>query len=171
MAEIVKAKLRYLRISPKKVRRIASLIKGMSVDRAEAELRSRPSRSSPALLGLLKSAINSAVNTYKLDRKSLLIKNVLVDPGPSYKRWLPRAMGRATPILKRTSHVTMILESKSPAPKTSDIKTDKTETPAISDLKKSEKKQSNLKPSAKKEQVKKMNLKGFSPKVFRRKAI
>lgn len=105
-----RAKLRYLRITSKKVRPVAKVIKGMTVERAIAELESRGKKASPVLLRLLRSAVANAVNVHKLNREALVIKSILVDPGPSYKRMLPRAMGRATPILKRTSHVTITLE-------------------------------------------------------------
>lgn len=107
---IVCAKLRYLRIAPKKVRVVSRVLKGMSVERALAELEARAKRASRPLAGVLRSAIANAVNTSKIESKTLVVKNVLVDPGPPFKRTLPRAMGRATPLWKRTSHVTVVLE-------------------------------------------------------------
>ncbi len=169
----VQAKLRYLRISPKKVRLLANLIKGMTVERAEAELKARKNRSAISLLNLLKSAISNAVNVHKIDRQTLLVKSVRVDPGPAFKRILPRAMGRATPIWKRTSHITLVLESKE------DLKssvsgafsktqaTTKAESPEIQAI---STKRSSFKEAAKKESRVKPT-RGFIPKIFQRKAI
>ena len=72
----------------------------------------RPQRSSGPLLKLLRSAVANAKNNNKLSEAKLAVKNIRVDQGPVLKRFLPRAQGRATPILKRTSHVTLVLEEK-----------------------------------------------------------
>jgi large subunit ribosomal protein L22 len=112
MPKTARAKLKYLKIAPKKVRLLTNVIKGMTAERAIAELELRNRRSSPALKGLLRSAIANAANVHGIRRDALAIKSILVDPGPPYKRMMPRAMGRATPIMKRTSHVTIVLEEK-----------------------------------------------------------
>ncbi len=106
------AKLNYLRISPRKVRQISDLIKGMEVIGAENQLNFLSKRSARLLLKLLKSAAANAKNNFDLDKENLFISNILVNQGPSLKRWMPRARGVASPIIKRTSHITLILEEK-----------------------------------------------------------
>lgn len=108
---LIKAKLRYLRISPRKVRLVADLIKGLTVKEAEGQLKFLVKKSARPILKLLNSAIANAQNS-NLTKENLKISNIFVDSGPSLKRWRARAMGRAAPILKRTSHVTLILEGK-----------------------------------------------------------
>ena len=112
MAErIAQAKLNYLRIAPRKVRRLANVLKGMSVEEAEAELLYRPQRAAKPLLKLLRSAVANALNQH-LDKTRLYIADIRVDQGPMLKRWLPRAMGRATPIQKKSSHISLVLKEK-----------------------------------------------------------
>lgn len=103
------AKLNYLHIAPRKVRLIASTLKGLSVQEAEAQLMMRTQRSSRQLLKLLRSAIANAQNNQKLNPDQLIISSIRVDQGPMLKRSLPRAMGRATPIHKKMSQVTLVL--------------------------------------------------------------
>lgn len=102
-------KLNFLRIAPRKVRLIAGLLKGLSVNEAEAQLVLHRQRASKSLLKLLRSAVANAKNNAKLDPSKLMIESVKVDGGPMLKRMLPRARGMATPIEKKMSHVTMIL--------------------------------------------------------------
>ncbi|MEK7612332.1 MAG: 50S ribosomal protein L22 [Patescibacteria group bacterium] len=107
------AKLNYLHIAPRKVRLVANTLKGLSAQEAEAQLLLRPQRSSKPLLKLLRSAIANAKQNHKLDPDKLIVGRIFVDQGPMLKRFLPRAMGRATPIQKKMSHVTIVLhESK-----------------------------------------------------------
>jgi large subunit ribosomal protein L22 len=107
----VRAELNYLRISPRKVRLVSGLIRGMPVKDAEAELRFLPKRASLPLLKLLKSAVANAEYNFNLERRGLVISEIRVDQGPVLKRFRARAFGRAAQILKRTSHVTLVLES------------------------------------------------------------
>ena len=109
---LFKAKLRHLRISPRKVRLIANLIKGLTVRQAEIQLKFSTKRSASSMLKLLKSAIANAENDGKASKENLFVSNVTVDKGPTLKRWRPRAMGRASSIMKRTSHVTLTLDQK-----------------------------------------------------------
>jgi len=108
MAQIT-AKLNYLHIAPRKVRLVASALKGLTVNEAEAQLLFRPQRSSQPLLKLLRSAVANAKNINKLDPGALVVENIQVNQGPMMKRFLPRAMGRATPIQKKMSHVVLVL--------------------------------------------------------------
>ncbi len=97
-------------MSPRKVRLVATLIKGMSTNDAEAQLQLMPKRAAEPVLKLLRSAVANAVNTAKMDAEKLFVKEVRVDGGPMLKRWLPRAQGRATPIQKKSSHLIIVLE-------------------------------------------------------------
>lgn len=105
----VVAKLRYFRVSPRKVRLVLDLIRGLNVDIAEQQLMNLPKVSSLPLLKLIKSAQANAEHNFKLNKNELYIKQAFADEGPKLKRFTPRAMGRATPVLKRMSHVTIIL--------------------------------------------------------------
>ena len=104
-----KAKLSYLHIAPRKVRIVASLLKGMDVKRAELELRNLPKRASAPLEKLLKSAIQNAVHDLQQDASRLYVKSINVDGGPVMKRMMPRAFGRGATIRKRMSHVSLVL--------------------------------------------------------------
>ncbi len=109
---MITAKLRHLRISPRKVRLAVDLIRGLDVTEAENQLKFLPKRAAQPVLKLLKSAIANALNDFEAVKENLFVAKITVDPGPTLKRWMPRAMGRATPKLKRTSHVTIVLEFK-----------------------------------------------------------
>jgi len=111
MAEAI-ARLNYLRISPRKVRLVAETIKGKPVQQALAELALSDRGASVPLKKLLDSAIANAGENHDMDMDALMVKNVTVDEGPTLKRWMPRAMGRATPIRKRTSKVTLVVAEK-----------------------------------------------------------
>ncbi len=106
----VKAQLNQLRIAPRKVRLVASLIKGMDVANAKYQLEYSAKKSSKNILTLLNSAIANAKNNYKFDEKNLYVSEVIVNNGTVLKRSMPRAMGRAFPIKKRMSGVTLILK-------------------------------------------------------------
>ena len=110
--ELVFAKLKSLRVAPKKVRQVTRLLKGMSFDQAEAHLRYMPQKSVPNLRKLLLSAAANAENNFNLSRQDLFVLKILVDPGPTLKRMMPRARGKGEPINKRTSHITIFLASK-----------------------------------------------------------
>ena len=109
---MITAKLRHLRISPRKVRLVANLIRGMETEEAKVQLKFLSKRAAGPILKLLNSAIANAEHNFNLSRENLYISKIMVDPGPSLKRSLPRAMGRATPILKRTSHITIVLSER-----------------------------------------------------------
>lgn len=103
-------RLRYLHIAPRKVRLIANTLRGLSVGEAEAQLLLRPQRSANELLKLLRSAASNIRRNPNLKPEDFFISRVFVDQGPMLKRSLPRAQGRATPIQKKQSHVTLVLE-------------------------------------------------------------
>lgn len=108
----IKAVLKHLRIAPRKVRLVTDLIKGLSVSEAENQLKFLSKRPAIPILKLLQSAVANAARNFNIKKGNLYIFRITVDGGPMFKRWLPRAMGRATPIQKKTSHVTLILEEK-----------------------------------------------------------
>lgn len=101
---IHKAELRHLRIAPRKVRLVADMIRGMSVNEAEARLLTDRHRSARSLLKLLRSALAGA-RAKELNPDSLYIQEIRVDQGPMLKRWMARAQGRGAAIQKKTSHV------------------------------------------------------------------
>lgn len=103
------AKLRYLRIAPRKARLVANVIKGLAVGEAEAQLMFNAKRASDPVLKLLRSAVANAKNK-QLNAEKMVVKEIRVDGGPMIKRWLPRAQGRATPLQKKSSHITLIIE-------------------------------------------------------------
>jgi len=109
-----KAKLSYLRMSPKKVRLVVDVIRGMKVEEAVNQLNFLNKAAKRPILKLLNSAINNAENNQELKRDNLFIKEIRVDQAGMLKRWLPRAHGRATPIRKRMSHVSIILDELVP---------------------------------------------------------
>jgi len=106
----IKAKSRMIRISPTKVRIVAEQIKKKNINEAMGMLTFMPQKASYILKKLLNSAIANAKQKKYIDIDNLYVKNILVDEGPALKRFLPRAMGRATRIRKRMSHITMILD-------------------------------------------------------------
>lgn len=106
----VTAKVRHLRMSPKKVRLVTDLVKGMDIDKAEAQLRFVRKAAAYPVLKLLRSAKANAEHNFKLEPSGLFIKSIVVDGGPVLHRWRPRAFGRATPIRKRSSHITLVLD-------------------------------------------------------------
>lgn len=106
------ARLRHLRVGPRKVRLVADLIRGKNVEEALNILQFVDKRSARPLAKLVKSAVANADEKPGVDVDRLYIKTLMVDGGPTIKRFRPRAMGRAAPILKRTSHVTVHLDQR-----------------------------------------------------------
>jgi large subunit ribosomal protein L22 len=106
------AKLRYVRISPTKARLVADAVKGRMVEDALAALKFSPRRGATIIHKLLSSAVANATQNANLDVDTLYVKSIRVDEGPTLKRWRARAMGRATRIFKRTSHITVILDER-----------------------------------------------------------
>ncbi len=105
-----KAVGKYIRISPQKARLVADVVRGMGVDQAVTTLRFMPKKSAGILRKVIESAIANATQDDQIDVDNLYVKTILIDGGPSLKRIRPRAMGRATGIIKRTSHITVILD-------------------------------------------------------------
>ena len=103
------AHAKYIRISPRKVKIVIDLIRGKSVDEAAAILQFTPKAASPVVLKVLNSAIANAVNNQELNRDNLYVAEVYANPGPTLKRYVARSRGSASPMLKRTSHISVVL--------------------------------------------------------------
>ncbi len=104
------AKLKHLRMSPRKVRLVIGLIRGASVENAIVQLENNTKHAARPVLKLLKSAVANAKENHDLLEETLIIKTAFVDEATTLHRWMPKAMGRATPLRKRGSHVTIVLE-------------------------------------------------------------
>jgi large subunit ribosomal protein L22 len=105
------ATAKYIRISPRKVQVVIDLIRGKKVDEALAILAYTPKSASPVVEKLLGSAIANAENNLQLDRGSLYVAEVYANQGPTLKRYWARSHGRADVILKRSSHITIVLDA------------------------------------------------------------
>jgi large subunit ribosomal protein L22 len=106
------AKTRFVRISPRKTRLVVDLVRGRDVNEAYAILRSTPKRAARLVEKTLKSAVANAIDRDKdkeLDVDDLVVIRAMVDQGPTMKRYMPRAMGRAARIRHRTSHITIVV--------------------------------------------------------------
>lgn len=115
MAEQVtsaKATAKTVRIAASKVRLVVDLIKGKSVAEAAAILDFTPRGASPVVSKVLKSAVANAENNFDLDSENLFVSEAFVNEGPTLKRFRPRAKGSASPINKRTSHITIVVSEK-----------------------------------------------------------
>lgn len=108
----VRAIARYVRTSPRKLRLIMDEIRGLSVEKALSILRFTPKRAAKTLAKVLKSAVANAENNFHLDVTNLYVYRAFVNVGPTIKRWIPRAMGRASSIHKRTSHITFVVKQR-----------------------------------------------------------
>ena len=107
-----RAVLKYARISPRKVQIVLDLIRNKPVDIALATLELTPKAASPMVAKLLKSAMANAENNHNMNKDDLYVSECFVCPGPIMKRVMPRAQGRAFRILKRTSHITLVVKEK-----------------------------------------------------------
>jgi large subunit ribosomal protein L22 len=112
----VHASLRNLRMAPRKVRLVVDLVRGLPIAEAERRLTFLTKDAARPVLKLLKSAIANAEHNFKLDRATLVVKSIAADGGATLKRFRPRAHGRAAPIRKRTTHITLVLAPASEVP-------------------------------------------------------
>jgi len=172
----ITAKLKYLHISPRKVRMIANLIKGMDVRIAKLQLRLQLRRAAKPLLKLLDSAVASAKHNFNLEEKNLYISEIITNEGPTFKRFRARAQGSAAPIMKRTTHVVLELAEKVPTKKTqkkTKIRKEVTTTPQKeAEIPTDEIKRPQVKKRPKKKELLgKIRLKQIGKKIFRRKSI
>ncbi len=107
-----RARARYVRVTPRKARRVVDLIRGLPAERAQAVLAFAPQSASDPVGKVLASAIANAERDRRLDKEALVVSRAWVDEGPTLKRFRPRAQGRGYRINKRTSHITVIVSDK-----------------------------------------------------------
>jgi len=105
-----KAQLRNLRISPRKVRLVVDLVRGLSVQEAVLQLQFSKKHAAIPIRKLIESCTANAAHNHNITKDSLKVKTIFVDEGKTLYRWMPRAFGRATPLRKRTCHITVMLE-------------------------------------------------------------
>lgn len=105
-----KAIAKYIRVSPRKARLVARNVNGMPVEDALNVLKFTPNKAAGIIYKVMHSALANAQENKKADVDTLRVKQVIVNEGPTWKRFMPRSQGRANTILKRTSHITVILE-------------------------------------------------------------
>lgn len=189
----IKAKLKNLRISPRKIRLVVDVIRGMEVSVALSQLKFINKKAVKPLEKLIKSGVANAEHNYELDKDNLYIKEIRVDEGATLHRWMPRAYGRATPIRKRASHILLTLaeikdsgkkeskKQKVAAPIKLDggaKKSDKTTKKALEDKKTASQKEAEPEKAVDSKSVsktgqasiEKSSQKGFVKKFFRRKS-
>ncbi len=170
------AQLNNLRIAPRKVRLVARAIKGMDIVRAEQQLNFLTKRSAGPLGKLLKSAIANAENNLGLVKENLFIKDMIVNEGVKIKRFMPRAMGQAGLIQKRTSRVKVVLAEKVAGLKAPKLQP-KVEAKAAETVeeKKQKEKLKGTKQSEPKQEISKKgvfgDVKNIGRKLFRRKSV
>ena len=107
-----RATQRFVRITPRKCNQVLELIRGQSVEQAQVTLQFTPKLGARIVQKVLKSAVANAIHESKVRIDQLYVKEAVVGAGPTLKRWLPRAQGRATPLLKRMSHVSLTVATK-----------------------------------------------------------
>lgn len=105
----VKAQLKHLRMSPRKVRLVADVIRGSQIDRAVAQLKFMKKHASEPVLKLITSALANATHNFSLEVNNLFVKTITIDEGVTIKRWMPKAHGRATKLRKRACHINLVL--------------------------------------------------------------
>lgn len=111
----VKAVAKHVRISPRKVRYVADLVRGKDVEKARAILKLTPNRGCTPVLKVLNSAVANAEHNNNMNGDDLFVKTIFVDEGVTWKRIKPRAMGRADRIYKRCCHITVIVAEREEA--------------------------------------------------------
>lgn len=157
-----RAQARFVRVTPMKARRVVDLIRGLPAADAQAVLRFAPQDASDPVGKVLDSAIANATNNHNLDPASLVVAEAYVDEGPTMRRFRPRAQGRAYRIRKRTSHITVVLETmdaasavKAPAKKSTSAKAAPKAAPKATDKPAAAEKAPAKKAAAKKAPAKK----------------
>lgn len=108
----VKAVLKFVRISPQKVRKLVDVVKGKPAEAAIDMLKFMPQKGAAIVEKMIRSAVANAEQNHNLDVDTLVVKNVMADQGPTLKRFRARARGRGTRILKRTAHITVVLSDE-----------------------------------------------------------
>jgi large subunit ribosomal protein L22 len=106
------ARAKNIRISPRKVRLVVDVVRGMPVDRALRQLEVMPQKAAKDVYKCVRSAVANAENNYGLDAADLYVARIWADGAPTLKRWRPRAHGRVSPLLSRSSHVTVVVDER-----------------------------------------------------------
>jgi large subunit ribosomal protein L22 len=169
----IKAKLKHLRIAPRKVRLVSDLIRKKSVEESQIILNFTTNRTAPLLLKLLKQAVANAKNNFQIDESNLYIQKITIDEGPKLKRWRPRSRGMAFPIQKKTSHITIVLEEIKKKPKKAE-RIKKSRPKPVEEIKQEKAKKTPKieKPKLKPElEIKKPKVDKGIKRMFRRKAF
>ena len=109
---IVKAKAKYIRLSPRKARLVADVVRGLDLQEAFDKLAVINKKAVKPIAKLLSSALSNAEHNNNIEKSNLILKEIRVNEGPTFYRWMPRAFGRATQLRKRTSMIDVILEEK-----------------------------------------------------------
>ncbi len=107
-----KAIQRFVRITPRKCNQVLELIRGLPVEEAQTRLQFTPKQGARIVQKVLKSAVANALHEGKVRVEELVVQEAVVGAGPSFKRWLPRAQGRATQLIKRMSHVSVTVATR-----------------------------------------------------------
>ena len=152
----VKVRLNNLRTAPRKVRLVADLVRGKKLAEAQSILSFTVNKSARDVLKLLNSAVASAKHDFQLNETNLYVSRIMVDEGPKLKRWHPMSRGRAYPIIKRTSHIVLILSELNP--------TVKAEKEIVKENRKEKEEIKNIKAEKKINKAKKSKIKKQSPK-------
>lgn len=108
----VRAVAKYIRVSSRKVRLVVDLVRGRPVNEAMALLRFMPQSAARDVASVIKSAVANAEQNNHMSAEDLFISRIMADEGPTMKRFRPRAHGRASPILKRSTHITVVVDEK-----------------------------------------------------------
>lgn len=106
------SKLKHAHISARKARLVADLVRGLQVGAALSMLQFTPKKAAALIRKAIQSALDNASKSSGVNEDNLYVSRIMVDEGPTAKRWMPRAMGRATRIRKRTSHISIALQEK-----------------------------------------------------------
>ncbi|MCL5026594.1 MAG: 50S ribosomal protein L22 [Chloroflexi bacterium] len=106
----VRATAKYIKISSRKVRLVVDLVRGLPVEEAMSLLQHMPQRAAVEVNKAVKSAVANAENNYNLSFRPLFVSRISADEGPTQKRYRPRSRGRVSPILKRSSHISVVLD-------------------------------------------------------------
>ncbi|HSN66050.1 MAG TPA: 50S ribosomal protein L22 [Fusibacter sp.] len=107
-----RSEAKHIRISPRKMKPIADLVRGKNVKDAQAILKFTPRKGAEIFLKVLNSAVANAENNHHMDVDTLIVKDIYANQGPTLKRWNAGSMGRANPVLKRSSHVGVVVAEK-----------------------------------------------------------
>jgi large subunit ribosomal protein L22 len=171
MPQNITAKLRYLRVPPRKARAVADTIRGLPLREAEAQLMISPRRPAVHLLKLLRSALANAVHNKKIEADKLYVKEIKVDEGPRFKRWTPRARGAISMIQKKTSHLTIILEVSDKLPPPKFVIKEKPKKEKKKTKQEAKKETKGKEPKKVIQEIKPVAKEGIFKRIFRRKTI